>query len=202
MNLAPLPDHDRTDDPLWHKLFHAYRHLLTPLRRNGWVTDVELCGGEWHLRADLGDGSELLIASSHSLPADPGEVQGWSVTRQSVEDPSGHTVLYDSTPAGPQHHHGTSLVPLFLRLERLEVCTATSRLHTSASTLNAHGAVHHQTGPVEAPGTAAARYVDWAERLSADGWHKVWERPDEDQPLAVFECISRITIVRLTPIDG
>ncbi len=43
--IAALPDHNRTTDPLWQRLFHGYSHVITPLRYAGWVTDIETAGG-------------------------------------------------------------------------------------------------------------------------------------------------------------
>lgn len=28
--IAALPDHNLLSDPLWQRLFHAYRHVITP----------------------------------------------------------------------------------------------------------------------------------------------------------------------------
>lgn len=199
MTIAALPDHHRTDDPLWQKLFHGYSHVITPLRHNGWTTDVELCGGEYHLRADLGDGTELIIAGQHSLPVDPSKVDGWQVVRQGIENPDVHTALYDSTPDGPQSHHGTSLIPMLARIADLDAHSA-KQLVVSATSTAPNGANHNQTGPIEAPGTAVARFFEWSRRLiGGDSYRKVWERPEPDAyPLAIFESGGHITTIRVT----
>ncbi|NUK19826.1 hypothetical protein [Streptomyces lunaelactis] len=201
MTIAALPDHNSITDPLWLKLFHGYRHVIAPLRYNGWTTDVELCGGEFHIRADLGDGTELIIAAEHSLPVDPSKVNGWMVVRQGIENPDVHTALYDSTPDGPQSHHGTSLVPLLARIDELDAPKVNKRLIVSATHTSPYGANHNQTGPIEAPGTAIARFFEWSQRLiTEEGYRHVWECPEPDgYPLALFESAGHITTVRVTP---
>lgn len=199
MALAPLPNHNRTDDPLWQRLFHAYRHVITPLRCNGWTADVELCGGEYHVQADLGDGTELIIAGEYSLPIDPAEVAGWTVIRRPVDSSDGETVLYDSIPGRPQQHHGTTLVPLLARLDELDACTAEERLSVSLSTTSPEGSTHNHRGPVEKPGTAYARYFDWSHAHLADGWQQVWERMAFGAPRTIFERDGHVGTLRLTP---
>lgn len=204
MTLAALPDHNRLTDPLWLQLFHGYRHVIAPVRHNGWTTDVELCGGEYHIRADLGDGTELIIAAEKSLPVDPAEVTGWNVVRQDIRNPSRHTALYDSTPGGPQSHHGTSLIPMFARIDELDVPKKTTkRLIVSATHTAPHGANHNQIAGVETPGRAIARYFEWSSHIVWDeGYQRVWERPEPDgYPLALFERAGYITTVRVTRSD-
>ncbi|WP_406303656.1 hypothetical protein OHA61_16585 [Streptomyces sp. NBC_00885] len=200
MTIAALPDHNSITDPLWLKLFHGYRHVIAPLRHNGWITDMETGGGENHIRAELGDGTELSIASVHDLPVDPNEVTGWQVIRRHIEDHSRHSVLYDSTPNGPQSHHGNSLVPMFARIDELDVPKVNKRLIVSATHTSPYGANHNQTGPIEAPGTGIARFFEWSQRLIAEeGYRHVWERPEPDgYPLALFESAGHITTVRVT----
>ncbi|WP_180685937.1 hypothetical protein [Streptomyces gossypiisoli] len=197
MTIAALPDHNNLTDPLWLKLFHGYRHVITPLRHNGWTTDVDLDG---RIRTDLGDGTELVIAAAHELPVDPSELDGWTVVRQGIDNADVHTALYDSTPDGPQSHHGTSLIPMFARIDELDVPKTTRRLIVSATHTAPYGANHNQTGPIETPGTAVARFFEWSKRLVAEeGYRKVWERPQQDgDPLALFERVGHITTVRIT----
>ncbi|MFF6963467.1 hypothetical protein ACFY9G_08825 [Streptomyces anthocyanicus] len=200
--IAALPDHNRTTDPLWQRLFHGYSHVVTPLRYAGWVTDIETCGGEFHIRADLRDGTELIIASEHSLPADPAEVDGWSAIRQDVQDPSEHTVLYDSTPNGPQRHHGNSLIPLLMRVDALDVPSRAPRLIVSATHSAPYGASHNQTAGIEGAATAIARFWEWSQRLmDHEGYRRVWQRPESDYPLALFESVGHIYTLRVTRSD-
>ncbi|AJC58612.1 hypothetical protein [Streptomyces sp. 769] len=204
MSLAALPNHNRVNDPLWRTLFHRYRHVITPLRYNGWTTDVELGGGEYVIRADLGDGTELVIASAHALPANSADVDGWTAVRQGIDKPEVHTAVYDSTPDGTQRHHGASLVPLFMRISELDAPTAPTQLVVSATHTSSFGVNHNQTAGIEAAAVAAARFFDWSERLvTVEGYQPVWERPGrEGHLLALFENSGDITTVRVTPWHG
>lgn len=201
--IAALPDHNQLNDPLWQRLFHGYTHVIAPLRYAGWVTDLETGGGEFTIRADLRDGTELVIASEHSLPADPTEVSGWTALRQDVENPSQHTVLYDSTPNGPQRHHGTSLIPLMARIDGLDAPDRAPRLIVSATHTAPYGANHNSTAGIESPATAIARFFEWSWRLTDhEGYRRVWQRPQHDgYPLALFESAGHITTVRVTRSD-
>ncbi|ORT60559.1 hypothetical protein [Streptomyces sp. CB03238] len=199
--IAALPDHNRTSDPLWQRLFHGYSHVITPLRYAGWVTDIETSGGgEFYVRADLRDGTELIIASEHSLPADPGEVNGWTAVRQEAENTGRHTVLYDSTHNGPQRHHGNSLIPLMARIDGLDVPSRAPRLIVSATHTAPYGANHNSTAGIEGPASATARFSEWSQRLTDhEGYRRVWQRPERDgYPLALFESAGHITTVRVT----
>lgn len=201
MTIAALPDHNRRTDPLWIKMFRSYWHVITPLRYLGWVTDFEV-GGEFFIRADLGDGTELIIGTGteKDLPFAPAEVTGWHVVRQDIENPARHTVLYDSAPNGPQSHHGTSLIPMFARIDMLDVPKPPFRLTTSATYCAPYGLNTTQGGPSETPGTAVARYFEWCQHLTAaEGYQRIWDRPEQDgYPLAVFEKDGYIATVRVT----
>lgn len=203
MTIAALPEHNSIANPLWLKLFHGYRHVIAPLRYNSWPTDIEIDGGENRIRADLGDGTELIIASVHALPLDPNEVTGWSVLRLDIEDKARHTVLYDSTPDGAQSHHRNSLIPLFGRIDELDAPKPTHRLIVSATYTSPSGMNHHQAADSETPGAAVARYFEWSQLLvAAESYHHVWEQPEADgYPLARFERDGHITTVRVTRSD-
>lgn len=199
--LAALPDHNRVTDPLWQRLFHGYSHIITPLRYAGWVTDIETGGGaEFHVRADLRDGTELIIASEHSLPDYPDEVNGWSAILRDTQNTSRHTVLYDSTPNGPQRHHGNSLMPLMARIDSLDLPSRAPRLIVSATHTAPYGASHNSTAGIEAPATAITRFSEWSRRLTDhEGYRHVWRRPEHDgYPLALFESAGHIATIRVT----
>ncbi|MFB7081249.1 hypothetical protein [Streptomyces sp. NPDC056308] len=115
MELAPLPDHDHTTDPTWVRLFNAYTHVITPLRTLGLTTDVETCGSEYTITANLSDGSYLSIAADHSLPADPADVAGWTVLRAFDDQPT-RAVVYDSTEDGNDAEHGDAIAPMLGRI--------------------------------------------------------------------------------------
>ncbi|MGW7572364.1 hypothetical protein [Streptomyces sp. NPDC054765] len=203
MTIAALPDHNNTTHPLWLKLFHSYRHVIAPLRHNGWPTDIEIAGGENRIHADLGDGTELIIASVRALPLDPNEVTGWSVLRLDIEDNARHTVLYDSTPEGAQSHHRNSLIPLFGRIDELDAPKPMNRLVVSATYTSPSGMNHYQAAGSETPGAAVARFFEWSRLLVAsEGYQHVWERPEEDgYPLARYERDGHVTTVQVTRSD-
>ncbi|MEU2593063.1 hypothetical protein ABZ649_04750 [Streptomyces albidoflavus] len=116
MNLAPMPNHNRTRDPYWLHYWVTYRDLITPLRYLGLATDIELVGGEANIVADLPDGSHILIASEFSLPEDRLDVAGWMAKRQHIDNPTVDQLLYDSTEGGPEEAHENALQPLLSRL--------------------------------------------------------------------------------------
>jgi hypothetical protein len=199
MTMAALPDHNRLTDPLWRLLFHNYRHLITALRHNGWTTDVQTCGSESRIVADLNDGTELVIHCGGSLPAIAAEVTGWVMVRQGQPDTQTITALYDSTPDGPQAHHGTGLVPLLSCLDALGLAAPKAR--TSTTFVPSNGALQQTNGPIETIGTAVARYFEWGHQLViAHGYRQVWERPEEDgHPLAVLENVGHIAALSVSP---
>ncbi|WP_328747162.1 hypothetical protein OHT57_16510 [Streptomyces sp. NBC_00285] len=201
--IAALPDHNRTNDPLWNQLFFSYSRIITPLRYARWVTDVETGGGEFFVRADLTDGTELIIVSEHSLPADCADANGWIAIRRDVENPDRHTVLYDSTPNGPQRHHHNSLIPLMARIDDLDVPRPAPRLMVSSTHTAPYGASHNQSAGIEGAATAIARFSEWSLRLTDhEGYRRVWQRPEPTTyPLALFENAGHITTVRVTRSD-
>ncbi|AIA03429.1 hypothetical protein ACFCXR_15255 [Streptomyces noursei] len=201
MTLAALPTHDRTTDPLWLGLFNAYSDVITPLRWFGWTTDVEVDKDAVLIRADLGDGNELIIASEgNRLPANAADATGWLAVKQNIAEPAKHTVLYDSTPNGPQRHHGIQLLPLFVRLEALDAARRAPRVEVTASHVSFFGACHNTTAGIWAAGAGVARFMDWVNHIQAtEGYAKVWERPEGSggYPEAIFERSSNVAVLRV-----
>ncbi|MGW3118567.1 hypothetical protein ACWDBW_15755 [Streptomyces sp. NPDC001107] len=197
--IAALPDRHDQPHPLWGQLFRSYWHVITPLRYLGWTTDVDV-SDESFIRADLTDGTELIITSEHGLPLDPAEVTGWRVLRQDIDNPSRHTVLYDSAPGGPQRHCHTGLLPMFARIDALSAPKVTSRLTASATYCAPYGLNTSQGGASETPGMAVARYFEWCHHLAdVEGYQRVWVRPEPDgYPLTVLEKDGYIATVRVT----
>jgi hypothetical protein len=197
-NLAALPEHHLRTDPLWLELFHSYGHVISPLRHLGWTTDVDLTD-EFCIRADLADGTELVIASEDGLPHNPFEVTGWRVLRRDVDTPGRHTVLYDSLPGGPQRHCHAGLMPMFARIDAINAPRHAIRLTTSATYCAPYGLNTNQGGASETPGMAVARYFESCQHLTAVGGYRlVWERPESDgYPLAVLEKDGYIATVRV-----
>ncbi|MFE7276859.1 hypothetical protein [Streptomyces sp. NPDC057623] len=197
--LAALPEHTLHADPLWQQLFRSYWHVITPLRYLGWITDVDITEA-FLIRADIGDGTELVVATEAGLPTDPTEVTGWRVIRRDINDPGRHTVLYDSVPGGPQRHCRTGLLPMFARIDAMNAPRPAYRLTTSATYCAPYGLNTTQGGASETPGMAVARYFEWCRHLSdAEGYQRVWERPEQDgYPIAVLEKDGYIATVRVT----
>ncbi|MGW3121338.1 hypothetical protein ACWDBW_30010 [Streptomyces sp. NPDC001107] len=205
-NLAALPEHNLRTNPLWLELFRSYWHVITPLRYLGWTTDVDLTD-DFCIRADLADGTELVVAGEGALPRDPAGVTGWRVIRRDTGNPGRHTVLYDSLPGGPQRHCRAGLMPMFARIDALDVPRSAYRLVTSATYCAPYGLNTSQGGASETPGLAVARYFEWGQRLTtAEGYQRVWERPEPDgYPLAVLEkdgYIATLRVMRSTDTEG
>ena len=117
MSLAPMPNHNRTGDPAWKALFDLYEPLITPLRRRGLVTDVDNRGATTVIYADLPDGSHLTIGTENGLPSSFDAVSDWTVTRDSVGNPTIHTLVYDSSPYGDHADAGALLAPLLVAID-------------------------------------------------------------------------------------
>jgi hypothetical protein len=130
-------------------------------------------------------------------------VNGWTAIRQDVQDTSRHTVLYDSTPNGPQHHHSNRLIPLLARIDSLDLPHRAPRLIVSASHIAPYGACHNQTAGTEGAASAIARFSEWSQRLTDhEGYRRVWQRSQRDgYPLALFESAGHIVTVRVTRSD-
>jgi len=112
-----MPDHRRVDRPEWQALWRAYEPVTTPLRAMGLPVDIETCGGQTIILADLPDGSHLLISDADALPNHLSEVEGWAVSH-GREDPYGGThytmPFYDSTPDGAQQTAGPEIGPMLV----------------------------------------------------------------------------------------
>jgi hypothetical protein len=130
-------------------------------------------------------------------------VDGWMVVRQGIDNPDVHTALYDSTPNGPQSHHRASLLPMFARIDELDVPRSAIRLSTSATYSAPYGLNGNQGSASEPPGVAIARYFEWSHHLMAlQGYRRVWERPEQDgYPMAVFETTGHVSILRVARSD-
>ncbi|MGW0822493.1 hypothetical protein [Streptomyces sp. NPDC002845] len=197
MKLAPLPDHRLTQDKWWQSLYGRYGHVVTPLRAKGWVTDVETVGNNYTIRADLADGTELVISTADTLPADPSHVTGWLIVRTPVGDATHQTVLYNSTPGGAHDHHGKASVPMFRRLASLFPSHRDDCFHMLTVKFAPSGYVQKTAGPHEDAGTAVARYIEHANKLAVEGWRMTW-RAQSDRPFAcTWERDSHLTVLQL-----
>ncbi|MFF7586772.1 hypothetical protein ACFZCK_04665 [Kitasatospora purpeofusca] len=207
--LAPLPDHYRVHDALWQSLYANYDHLITPLRQNGWVTDVELSEGAYFIRATLGDGTELHIGTAEGLPHDPREVTGWLIVRQPEGTDGPVTVLYNSTRAGAHSDNGGEVDPVLTRIARLHSVLRPSRTYQVLSTIYTPFGAQTDTIPCATPVEANEVFDIHRQNLKAELWTEIYapawpsiEGP-EPQPalrLSVLALGPDIAVLRITAV--
>ncbi|WP_406050974.1 hypothetical protein OG280_26350 [Streptomyces virginiae] len=202
--LAPLPDHGNTTDPLWQALWAAYEPVITPLRRIPLIVDVELCGGMFAITAELADHSYLLISSDDALPADPNRVRGWLVQRLSDRIPTIRDVIYDSTEAGPQAPNGNDHVPLF---DAITTYVARRGLGLQFSPVKAisisglrsdHSAIEHICDCFPRALDAVTRYDREVATLRSMGWRPIHQQGGNEWPLSVWVHDGAVVTVAVT----
>ncbi|MFB7424760.1 hypothetical protein ACFC0K_15955 [Streptomyces hydrogenans] len=115
----PFPDHQNVRDPLWQRLWATYSDVITLLRADSIPTDIEMCGSEWYIAAQLPGGYSLSIRSSEehgsaALPLDRGQLWAWHVTLHGPGENDAE-VIYDSA-RGDQARGGTAVLPLMAHL--------------------------------------------------------------------------------------
>ncbi|MGW2985314.1 hypothetical protein [Streptomyces goshikiensis] len=190
--LAPLPEHGNTDDPVWQAMWSAYEPVITPLRRMGLVTDIELCGGMYGITAELNDGSYLLVASEHTLPSNPGEVEGWHVQRLKDGLATLQETIYDSTEIGAQAPHGNQHLPLFdaittfVKQRALGVRFKPYKAVSITGLRGDHLTVEPICDGFSKPEDAIARYGREIADLQSLGWQCVHQQGGNDWPLSVW----------------
>lgn len=142
MDPAPYPDHGRINDPLWQRLWGTYSDVITPLRAAGLDTDMEMCGGEFHIQVELGDGTYLTVAGQDALPVDRNastengpELNGWSVMRLHREDGNYFVRIYDSTDDGSEHANGTTVPPMLAAIAHHLTACDHPGIHASGQAL-------------------------------------------------------------------
>lgn len=93
---------------------HGYAHLLAPLRQRGLECTVEYGLSDYIVRAELPDGSTVIVSPPQEPPTDhpPGYPESWLVTHGHPDDPAVHEVIYDSEFGGPDARHGGSITHL------------------------------------------------------------------------------------------
>ncbi|WP_241826924.1 hypothetical protein [Streptomyces graminilatus] len=98
---------------------HQYSHLTTPLRQRGLACTVEYGLSDYIVRAELPDGSALIISPPQEPATDhpPGYPESWLVTRGHPDDSTLHEVIYDSEPDGPHALYGGSVPRLLAALD-------------------------------------------------------------------------------------
>lgn len=156
---------------------HQYSHLTTPLRQRGLSCTVEYGLSDYIVRAELPNGSALIISPPQEPPTNhpPGYPENWLVTRGHPDDSTLHEVIYDSEPEGPHARHGGSIPRLLAaidtRLDQLGLPpqpepqrpdqeTAADAVEPAAPRVTAALAVSptaRRTTPTESPSTSAVR---------------------------------------------
>ncbi|WP_405889455.1 hypothetical protein OG427_02750 [Streptomyces sp. NBC_00133] len=205
--MAPMPVHGNTDDPLWRKLWNAYEPVITALRRIPLVTDVEISNGMFGITADLTDGSRLWIASVTELPLDPSKLEGFLVTRGHDDNPTVDEVVYDSTQDGEQSDRGNNVVPLiqaitafvterrlaptFIDLLSVQISGVTGK-HTTLSKPYA--------GPFDDRHEAVKQYGYVTYELMETGWRCVHEQGGTEWPLTIWIRTGEVATVYLAHI--
>ncbi|WP_328404027.1 hypothetical protein OHS70_34330 [Streptomyces sp. NBC_00390] len=203
--LAPMPDHNRTGDPLWRKLWHTYEPVITPLRRLHLVTDVETGGGgEFGIVVALKDGSHLWISSVGDLPTDPSDLQGFLVARHHEDTPTVDEIVYDSTPDGEQAANGNNIVPLFLAISAFVTARNLRPPLITLSSVRQFGVGkdHRQhgkvlVGPFDNSHEAVKQYGYETYALMQSGWRCIHEQGGTDWPLTVWEREGAVLTVFL-----
>ncbi|WP_406738588.1 hypothetical protein OG365_24535 [Streptomyces sp. NBC_00853] len=202
--LAPLPDHGNTTDPLWLALWSAYEPVITPLRRMPLIVDIELCGGMFGITAELSDYSYLLITSDDTLPTDPNRVRGWHVQRLSDHTPTIRDIVYDSTEGGPQAAHGNDHVPLFHAITTyvarrgLGLRFRPIKAVSISGLRSDHSAIEHICDCFPSSLDAVTRYHRETVTLRAMGWRPIHQQGGNEWPLSVWVHDGAVVTVAVT----
>ncbi|WP_217572578.1 hypothetical protein [Streptomyces sp. GbtcB7] len=215
MNLAPLPDHGRVGRPEWQALWMQYEPVTMPLRAAGLVCDVETCGGQTVIYADLPDGSHLVIADHDALPDRLEQVTGWSIGRAHHDNPNIDVLVFDSTEGGEHEKHGADIVTMLaataLHLKSLtdadtqsagamlgDLLLATAqRFAVSFVGVDSQHAGRSRpiTGPFDSHAKAVKEYGRQTRLLEEGGWQMVHEQGGTDWPLTVWQRRDVLQVV-------
>ncbi|MFE2842586.1 hypothetical protein ACFXKS_03330 [Streptomyces scopuliridis] len=205
--MAPMPVHRNTDDPLWRKLWNAYEPVITALRRIPLVTDVEMCGGMYGITAQLTDGSHLWISTVDELPLDPREVEGWLVIRAHEDNPTVDEMVYNSAEGGEDGQHGNNVVPLvqaiatFVAERRLApVLIDLLSVQLDGVTKNHKRISKLVEGPFVDRHEAVKEYNYAIHELTERGWRCIHRQGGTDWPLTVWELNGEIVTVYLAHV--
>ncbi|MCT9003511.1 hypothetical protein [Streptomyces rhizosphaerihabitans] len=215
LNLAPLPDHGRVGRPEWQALWMQYEPVTTPLRAAGLVCDIETCGGQTVIYADLPDGTHLVIADHDALPDRLEQVTGWHVRRSHHDNPTYDGPVFDSTEGGEYEKHGADIVTMHaaiaLHLKSLidadtqsagaklgQLLLATvQRFAVSFVGVDSQHASRGRViaGPFDSHAEAVKEYGWQTHLLEEGGWQMVHEQGDTDWPLAVWRRRDVLQVV-------
>ncbi|MEW2081066.1 hypothetical protein [Streptomyces sp. NPDC005283] len=205
--MAPMPVHGNTDDPLWRKLWSAYEPVITALRRIPLVTDVEISNGMFGITAELTDGSHLWIASVTELPLDPSELEGFLVRRAHQDNPTIDETVYDSTPDGEQSEHGNNVVTLIQAITAFvtERHLAPRLIDLVSVQIVGVTAKHKPItrliqGPFDDRHAAVKEYGYATHELMESGWHCSHEQGGTDWPLTVWVRNDEVATVYLAHV--
>ncbi|MBK3625307.1 hypothetical protein JHN59_10695 [Streptomyces sp. MBT49] len=205
--MAPMPVHGNTDDPLWRKLWNAYEPVITALRRIPLVADVEICGGMFGITAQLTDGSHLWISSVEELPLDPTEVEGWHVRRAHEDTPTVDELVYNSTADGEDSQNGNNVVPLIQAITTFvtERRLAPKLIDVISVQLDGVTKDHrriskHVQGPFDERHAAVKEYGYATHALTEQGWRCIHEQGGFDWPLTIWELNGAIVTVYLAHV--
>ncbi|MFE9770628.1 hypothetical protein ACFYOV_02880 [Streptomyces sp. NPDC005931] len=205
--MAPMPVHGNTDDPLWRKLWNAYEPIITALRRIPLVTDVEISGGMFGITAQLTDGSHLWISSVEELPLDPEEVEGFHVRRAHEDNPTVDELVYDSTEDGEHSQHGNNLVSLIQAITAFvtERHLAPRLVDLVSVQIQGVSAKHQPLsqlvqGPFDDRHAAVKEYGYATHDLMQRGWRCIHEQGGFEWPLTVWERNGEVATVYLAHV--
>ncbi|MFF3378104.1 hypothetical protein ACFYXF_34775 [Streptomyces sp. NPDC002680] len=215
MNFAPLPDHGRVGRPEWQSLWMQYEPITRPLRAAGLVCDIETCGGQTVIYADLPDGTHLVIADHDALPDRLEQVTGWHVRRGHHDNPTHDGPVFDSTKGGEHEKYGADIISMLaataLYLKSLtdadtqsagaklgELLLATAqRFAVSFLGVDSQHAGRGRviTGPFDSHAEAVKEYGRQANLLMEGGWHLAHEQGSTDWPLTVWQRRDVLQVV-------
>ncbi|MFJ3248435.1 hypothetical protein [Streptomyces sp. NPDC086782] len=211
-----MPDHRRVDRPKWQALWRQYEPVTTPLRAAGLVCDVETCGGQTVIYANLPDGTHLAIGCGNDhLPDRLQDVTGWIITRDHHDNPNYAGLAYDSTDGGEHAPHGADIVSMLAAValyldtltdpdtraagERLgQALLATAqRFAVSFTGVDAQHATKsgHLSGPFDRQAEALKEYGWQTHLLQEGGWDLVHEQGGDEWPLTVWRRVGAVQVV-------
>ncbi|MEU8919533.1 hypothetical protein AB0D10_01180 [Kitasatospora sp. NPDC048545] len=209
MRLAPLPHHNRTNDPAWKAMYDVYEPLITPMRRRQLVTDIGDCGGSTVIYAQLPDGTHLTITTGNegSLPSSIDSVTSWLVTHNSDDNPTVDYVVYDSVavPNNVYAFAGALIAPLllaidaFLEARKMPGAPADHPAVVTVTTVHETGpAGFATTRPFEHGHAAAEKHATIVDALAADGLHIAHHTGFFPWQQQVLVARDRVLIVQTT----
>ncbi|WP_073947588.1 hypothetical protein [Streptomyces kebangsaanensis] len=211
-----MPDHRRVDRPEWQALWRQYEPVTTPLRAAGLVCDVDTCGGQTVIYANLPDGTHLAIGCGNDcLPDRLQDVTGWIITRGHDDNPNYDGLAYNSSEGGEHAQHGADIISMLAatalylgtlpdpdtrqagdRLGKALLATA-QRFAVSFTGVDAQHATKsgHLCGPFDSQAQTVKEYGWQTHLLQESGWDLVHEQGGDDRPLTVWRRAGAVQVV-------